>query len=602
MTIDVSVRASTTPEVETVDGATRVGVGLDRHRGDARLVAELARPAVVRDALIVLARVYQSDLRYRASDRADYLAFLLKQGKRATKELWDAQKAFLDEKFGEATQESSPLDPIVTITDDQLALEVLSADESAYARVSFRAGEAYTSSDCVPGTSHLQITDPLVEAFGQLRGYRRTTLSLGAAPESAASRTLRVPERWLRGLSQVQAASTLPATGFELAPVDFYNLLFTLRMRRAKTTPRALRYELVPGERPRMVFEPWDHLLETVGPTYSGERPQIVRTWGRRRLALLSPLLPHLERVRVFPMGPGLPVFYELDLGDCVFSFALSGWTDRGWAGISSFDLLVPSDADPALSEATRAHLKNQPASLTALAAATGRPPSEVRAALLLEIQRGLVLHERLTDRYRYRAVLDGPLDVDRLRYRDDTEEQAHRWLSVPGQVRILKTHDLGRDGFRIEGEVEDRQAKRTYETSFTLDREGRTVDASCTSRQFRRSGLKEGPTAPMIALRLLYARQQKERETARETEAGRKLVRAETRTFVRREGTRSIVHRVSLDERRVVLRWGHLDEVPRMQRLMFGDVDGAREEYFRRLDRYAAEGFIDASSAEGME
>lgn len=597
MTISVEVRAG---EARFEEQATRgrLVVPVDSAR-PLKLDARLYRPAVVRDALSVLARVFASDLRFKAQDRSDYLAFLLKQGKKATKELWEAQKAFLEDKYGDAATDEAPLDPLVTVDATGVTLEVLSADESAYARLTI-APEAYDVDVMEPGTSHLRADDALSAALGRLRGYRETQLSLGAGlVEQAEARELAVPERWLRAFSQVQAASTLPGAGFTLAPVDFYNLLFTLRMNRAKTSPRALRYELVPGEPPRMVLEPWDRLIESASGEYLGHAPQVVRTWGRRRLSVLAPLLPHLERVTVYPSGPGLPVFYELDLGDCTFSLALSGWTDRGWAGISGFDLLLPSDPEAGTRQRALDALAGGPRTLASLAAATGSSVEELRSALLWEIQRGLVLHERGSGRFRARPLLAEPLDAEALRYRDAVEEEAHRLLAVEGQVRILKTHDLGNEGFRIEGEVEDKHARRTYQTSFTLDREGRTVDASCTSRQFRRSGLKEGPSAPMIALRLLYARQQKELEAARQTEEGRRLIRAETRTLLERRGEISVVHRVTLDERQVRVRWGRTGETPRMQRLMFGTVAEAQDDYFRRLDDYAERGYLDASAAE---
>jgi len=72
---------------------------------------------------------------------------------------------------------------------------------------------------------------------------------------------VRVPYRWLRAFGQVQAASTLPAERVSLAPVDLYNVLLSLRLRKAKTAPRALRYELVPGQPPRLVLEPWEQVL-----------------------------------------------------------------------------------------------------------------------------------------------------------------------------------------------------------------------------------------------------------------------------------------------------------------------------------------------------
>lgn len=594
MSIAIDVRAAETRFEE--QGTTgRLVVPVDASR-PLKLDAKLHEPAVVRDALAVLARVFASDLRFKAQDRSDYLAFLLKQGKKATKELWEAQKAFLEDKYGDASNEEAPLDPLVTVDATGVTLEVLSADESAYARLTIGA-DAYETRAMEPGTSHLRANDALHAALARLRGYRETELSLGV--EEAEARTLEVPERWLRAFSQVQAASTLPGAGFTLAPVDFYNLLFTLRMRRAKTSPRALRYELVPGEPPRMVLEPWDLLLESAGGEYLGHAPQVVRTWGRRRLSVLAPLLPHLKKVTVYPSGPGLPVFYELDLGHCTFSVALSGWTDRGWAGISSFDLLVPPEVDGGTRQRALDGLASGPATLASLGSATGSSAEELRPALLMEIQRGLVLHDRRSGEFRARPLLAEPLDAEALRFRDAVEEEAHRLLAVEDQVRILKTHDLGAEGFRIEGEVEDKHARRTYQTSFTLDREGRTVDASCTSRQFRRSGLKEGPSAPMIALRLLYARRQKELEAARQTEEGRKLIRAETRTLLERRGEISVVHRVTLDERQVRVRWGRTGETPRMQRLMFGTVAEAQDDYFRRLDAYAERGFLDASAAE---
>ena len=76
--------------------------------------------------------------------------------------------------------------------------------------------------------------------------------------------------------SATKAASTLPAQRFELAPVDLYNVLLTLRMRKAKKPPRALRYELVPGEKPKLVLEPWDLVLEGTGPVFEGARPRPV--------------------------------------------------------------------------------------------------------------------------------------------------------------------------------------------------------------------------------------------------------------------------------------------------------------------------------------
>jgi hypothetical protein len=110
-----------------------------------------------------------------------------------------------------------------------------------------------------------------------------------------------------------------------------------------------------------------------------------------------------------------------------------------------------------------------------------------------------------------------------------------------------------------------------------------------------------------MIALRLLYARERARLEEARESEEGRKLIRAETRTLIRpamngndngngAEGASTM--RISLRDRRVTIRWIG-EGADRMNQLFFTTADEAREEYFRRLEAVERQGYIDASAGE---
>jgi hypothetical protein len=597
---EVRVRYAPATDPVAEGDAFRLRIPTDGIRAGCALTAELQRPGVVRDALLTMGEILTSDLRFRPRSRADYLAYLLAQGKRVTQEVWNAQREFLSAKYGEAAQEESPLDPVLAVDPEGLGLEVFSADESAYARLWLKAGALYEASDIRPGTSHVRLDPPLLAALGRLRSYRKSTLELtpSAEGEGTEQRFL-VPLRWIRAFGQVQSASTLPLRSFELAPVDLYNVLLTLRQKRARKPPRALRYELTPGERPRLVLEPWEQVIEATGPVYQGSLPLVVRTWGRQRLSVLARLLPHAKSVRIHLVGPGLPAYYVIDLGDAELTLALSGWTDAGWAGIATFDLLDAGDVDEVLARRCLQLLEQGPRTMAQLAEATGRNSTDLRPALLHHIQRGLVLHDIAQRRFVLRPLLATPPDPEALRFRDAREGEAHRLLDTKNAVRLTRVHDLGSEGTKIEGEVDDPQAHRSYKTSFTLDREGRTVDASCTSPQFRRSGLREGPTVPMIALRLLYARQRAELERARNTEEGRRLIRAETRTFVRRDAVGSQTFRVSLDHRQVTVRWGPRPDEMRMQRLLFATPEEASLEYFGRLEKLTHKGFIDASAAE---
>ncbi len=108
----------------------------DAERSEAKFRGTIKRPDVLRAVLATMAEVRASDMRRKASDRSDYLAFLLKQGRKATKELWEAQKRFLEAEFAPPeTRAEGPLDPLLTIGEDGLRLEVFSADESSYAHL-----------------------------------------------------------------------------------------------------------------------------------------------------------------------------------------------------------------------------------------------------------------------------------------------------------------------------------------------------------------------------------------------------------------------------------------------------------------------------------
>lgn len=592
-TVTVNVAFAPPSPAVVDDDSLRLALPVDRNRALA-VVLRPHRPGVARDALLAIGDVLASDLRFKARDRADYLAYLLSKGKGVSKQVWDAQKEYLALKYSEAARSEEPLDPVITVSDDAVRIEVMSRDESTYAQLALRkTGLAELTG--APGTSYLDLTADLFRAIGRIRTYRATTLELAAPAADAPARERRVPVRWLRAFGQMQAASLLPATRFELAPVDLYNVLLTLRLQKAKKPPRALRYELVPGEAPRLVIEPWDIVLTGTGGVFTGDRPQVVSTWGRNRLAVLSRVLPHAKSLRVSLAGPGLPAFYSVDLGDAALTIALSGWTDSGWAGIATFDLLAAADAGDAGAR-VRAELARGSGSLDDLTTRTGQPRTAVRAAVLAELGQLQVGHDVAAGTIFARPLLDGRLPAEALRYRDAREEQAHRLLAEPDQVELIKVHDLGADGRTIEGQVTDKGAHRSFHSSFTLDREGRTSAASCTCPAFRRAGIKEGPCEHMIAVRVLYAREQARLEEARGTEAGRALIRAETRTLLRRTARGAETYRISLDGRQLVARYG-VAEPLRMQRQLFATADEARAAYFARLEELGARGYLDGGA-----
>jgi hypothetical protein len=418
--------------------------------------------------------------------------------------------------------------------------------------------------------------------------------------------TFEVQYAWLRGLLQVQSAATLPATSATLAPIDLYNLLFALRTRRAKTSPRGLRFELVPQARPRLVLEPWELVIECHGPVYTGKAPRIVRTFGRQRLLTLSRALPHVKSATVHLLGAGLPNFWVLDFGEGRghLSVGFTGWTESGWSSSAAFDALMPPVGATRPDARIVALLEDKgPMGFEALRAAMNLSAADARATVQNECLQGRVVFDVKAGCFRPRPLLAAPVDLAAIRYGNERERQAHRLLGdgieAEGKVSLSKVHEIAGEGTELVGEVVDQSARRSYSPSFTLDAEGRVSGATCQCPTFRRGGLREGPCEHMIALRLFYARKVKADEALRDTPEGRKLIRAETRTLVKREGLGvETVYRLTLDDRAVSVRWGPRTKEPRQSRVWFDSDQQARDAYFARLDQLSDEGFIDASVA----
>jgi predicted nucleic acid-binding Zn finger protein len=174
--------------------------------------------------------------------------------------------------------------------------------------------------------------------------------------------------------------------------------------------------------------------------------------------------------------------------------------------------------------------------------------------------------------------------------------------LSVKGAVNVTKLHDRGHDGIDVVGEVKDKTADRVYAPRFTTDVEGRVSDAWCSCPHYRRTGMREGPCAHMIALRVAFGRQRVLDEERRNSPEGRQLVRAETRTLLRRDQAtgKQTVMRVSLDDKIVRLEWGLALEQARHSRIWFDTDSEARDAYFQRLDVLMKDGFLDADRSLG--
>jgi predicted nucleic acid-binding Zn finger protein len=526
----------------------------------------------------------------------------MKKGKKATAAIWDAQKTFLEESF-KAAVSTRELDPLLTVHPDEVSIEVFSKDESAWARLAIK-NAALSERSVNHGSTFVELGKHVLGDVESIPAYRPLRLEARSA-ENTEVREARfdVPNAWLRGFLQVQSAATLPSTVCTLAPIDLYNVLLQLRLKKAKNPPRGLRFELIPGEKPRVVIEPWEVVLETHGPVFAGAAPRVARLFGRNRLALLQRLLPWAKAVHVHVLGAGLPSFFVVEMENATLTLGLSGWTESSWASAVAFDALMPSSNDATLLSALEKTLNTDgPQTLEALVAKTKKPVVDVRGGLQRLCLRGQVAFDIADGVYRPRSIFGVAVDDEVTAFGSEREREAHRLLSVKGAVNVTKLHDRGHDGIDVVGEVKDKTADRVYAPRFTTDVEGRVSDAWCSCPHYRRTGMREGPCAHMIALRVAFGRQRVLDEERRNSPEGRQLVRAETRTLLRRDQAtgKQTVMRVSLDDKIVRLEWGLALEQARHSRIWFDTDSEARDAYFQRLDVLMKDGFLDADRSLG--
>jgi hypothetical protein len=623
MTTETTPAATEQPAAEAVQ-ATTVSVGYEDssrlvtsgesaqlalftnvHRDPVRLDGVLKDPLRFREAMAVLYAIVGSDYRYAPRDRTAYLAYLRMRRESANLALRQAQQVFFEWALRNDPAAFILLDPVVSVHPDEVSFEVFSKDEGAYARlgIALEALELDYQPTC--GTTNIDFSPALFAGIEQMRSYRRTRLSIGKeavkfATTSASEvleKQVRVPDSWLRGFLQVQSAATLPRDVFRLNAIDFYNVLRQLRMHGdIKGHRRGLRVELIPGEPPRVVLEPWETVIAATTGPYKGRASRVVRVWGRRRLMLLRRLLPFTAEVEVHLLGSGLPSFWVLRAATATLTLGLTGFTAANWSQAVGFDLLLPRRAEgsPAL-ETVLNYLGNVwVADARHLAKSTGLKADALRQALQAGCQQGRIMYDLAADTYRLRAITEAPIDLARLEYRNARERSAHDLVARRDAVQIVTENRIAGTGVEVTGEVKVSEDRRDYRPQILLNDEGQITKAECTCTFFRKQGLKAGPCAHLLALRLAYAELEAQRAKSAGPQQG---VVVETRSYGKRDAEGEDVMQLTLDRTRLKVRWGRAGQPLRLQVLRFNSADEARAAYFSRVAACEAGGYLDTTA-----
>jgi hypothetical protein len=514
----------------------------------------LRDPLLVREGLAALHAVVVSDLRYHPKDRLAFRAWLEEQDRRflaglgasseATRKqmkviaarldeldkikqarlrpFHDARRRYFEYVFHNQSELMFILDPVITIHPDELAMEAFSRDESSYARLAVKY-DRFASIDAFEcGTTNIDFTDRLHRDLDRMRTYRATRFEVQPSGFTVGSgdgavhkeKKVDLPESWVKGFLQVHSTMAMGLHRFTLAPIDLFNICRFLARHHAKTSPRALRYELEPGRRVRVVFEPWEHVIE-LSPTaiYEGPKPLSVRTWGRDRLRVLQRLLPVVEKVDVYVAGQlGLPSVYVADLGDLTFTLALSGWTENDWSGGAKFDLLTRRLAVSAaeLTSVYESLRATRYATDVSIAQATGLGVEKARSAASHLCQIGRAMYDLGGGVFRHRELFavpftaaDAAAAVKPAETETDPEAKAARTIFQRGDVRVIARRPVS-TGFKLSGSAKGVDGGRVRPL-VSVDHAGQILEGTCTCAFFKKHQMTRGPCQHLLALRLAH-------------------------------------------------------------------------------------------------
>ena len=517
----------------------------DTTREPTYFIGELRKGIAFREAISALHDVVVSDQRFKPKDKTEYKAWraqqdefdldlavaqredvrqriqslndeynqLIKQRSARWSSFYEARQRYFSHLWERDRDAWFVLDPVITVHPDEVFFECFSQDESSYGRlgVSYEVFKNIQEFAC--GTTNVDYSDALYNEFQKIRSYKTTEFKVD--PSGFEVKTtheddykevkIDLPDTWVRGFLQVNSAMTLPATRVELHPLDVHNFCFVLRRKKELLGPRSMRYVLKPGEPVKVVFEPWNTVVECPRSIYTGQSAQEIRVWGRRRLHMLERLIPIARKFTVHLLGQGMPSFYVADLGDMSFTLGLSGWTRNDWSRAGNFDLMAPRAV---VDEVTKQHVfqglkKTWLAKPDELGRTLGVDQATLMGALSAWAQAGRAMYDLNKEVYRVRELSREPLPMEQLRFANEREQAATRFVEA-NKVK-LNTRYTDSDGVTtLAGKVQD---ANNPEPSLVIDADERIIKGSCTCSFYIVNKLYKGPCEHMLALRIMANR-----------------------------------------------------------------------------------------------
>lgn len=418
---------------------------------------------------------------------------------------WDQRSAFWEWLYTHNRDAWMVLDPIVSVQPDATFFEAFSQDESIYARVRVPSDALETDADLQAGTTNIDFSVALERELARTRSYRPLHLTVGASSvgvttdvSSILERKIDLPDTWVRGLVEVQAALSLAPVEITLSSGMVADVIARIESQRERIGPRALLFRLVPGQPVSIEVQPWGDTFFDPLSRYDGSDERTIKVWGRRRLGVLADLLPHVDTVTIHLVDNGMPTFWSVTVDGIALTIGLSGWSSQDWAGRARFSAMIPASmAEPGTVAQTAVLLRAK--GILApddIAQELNVTPAQARAVLQRLCVAGKAMYDPDLRRYRWRTLFP-QLDLEA-----DTEAGREERIGV--ELSRRKSVTIESDEFSSEGvrRVTSRISDGERESSVVLesDIDGRVTYAQCDCSHFRYHKLRRGPCRHIVA------------------------------------------------------------------------------------------------------
>ncbi len=370
------------------------------------------------------------------------------------------------------------LDPVVTSSEAMLRFEGFSGCCGVYARVDLPEA-AIDASYQKRGTTNVDFNNPMKQALLRLRDQTRTELAVGADSVSLSSdkdqiieKKVKLPLRWVKGFSEVQAYQ--PSMQLKIEAEGASALQFVRSLPRANAA------------KSRLYLEKSGRNLRSS----SRAKPSSVGFAGSHRIKVLEPLMISAKKLRVWEDEESGTTLWEIITDAGKFSLMISPDVYRGFSGEGQqLKNLSSASRDSALNS-VKAQLNWQShINIADIATQTGKASHEIIEALAVLGTRGLAGYDIESQSYFHREL---PFDLELVDDMQPRLKAAHKLI----QNEKVQSYKNNSKVFLVTGTDVDHRVELTEENN------------SCTCPWFSRYQGQRGPCKHILSAQIFRENQ----------------------------------------------------------------------------------------------